>query len=57
MRGNVYAVGIHGQYIWLDPVADTVIVKYSTSPSPVTLDEARLHSDLFIEIAEAVERG
>ncbi len=56
-RGNVYAAGIHGQYIWLDPVADTVIVKYSTSPSPVTLDEARLHSDLFIEIAEAVERG
>lgn len=56
-RGNVYAVGIHGQYIWLDPVADTVIVKYSTSPAPVTLEEARLHSDLFIEIAEAVEQG
>lgn len=56
-RGNVYAVGIHGQYIWLDPVADVVIVKYSTSPSPVALEEAQLHSDLFIEIAEAVERG
>lgn len=54
-RSNVYAVGIYGQYIWLDPAADTVIVKFSSEPTAVTLASAQLHSDLFIEIAEAVE--
>lgn len=54
-RSNVYAVGIYGQYIWLDPVADVVIVKFSTSPDPVTLHDAQVHSDLMIEIAEALE--
>lgn len=55
-RQNVYAVGIYGQYIWLDPVADVVIVKFSTSPDPVTLEDAQVHSDLMIEIAQALER-
>lgn len=54
-RGNVYAVGIYGQYIWLDPQADTVIVKYSSEPIAVSLASSELHNDLFIEIAKAVE--
>jgi CubicO group peptidase (beta-lactamase class C family) len=29
---TVSAIGIHGQYIWLDPVAQMVIVKVSSSP-------------------------
>lgn len=56
-RGNLYAVGIYGQYIWVDPAADTVIVKFSSAPDPVSLGDAQLHNDLFIEIAEALERG
>ena len=54
-RSNVYAVGIYGQYLWLDPVADVVIVKFSTSPDPVTLQDAQVHSDLMIEIAQTLE--
>jgi len=29
---TVSAIGIHGQYIWLDPVAQMVVVKVSSSP-------------------------
>ena len=29
---TVSAIGIHGQYIWLDPVAQMVVVKMSSSP-------------------------
>ena len=28
----VSAIGVHGQYIYLDPVADMVVVKHSSSP-------------------------
>ena len=33
-RGTVYAAGIHGQYLWLDPTSDVVIVKFSSLPRP-----------------------
>ncbi|QTV79946.1 serine hydrolase domain-containing protein [Microbacterium sp. NIBRBAC000506063] len=55
-RGNIYAVGIYGQYVWLDPATDTVVVKFSTTPEAVTLESARQNDDLFVEIAEALER-
>lgn len=54
-RSNVYAVGIYGQYIWLDPRADTVIVKFSSEPAAVSLASSELHNDLFIEVARALE--
>lgn len=37
-HGSYFAVGIHGQYIWVDPVTDTVIVKASWWPN--ALDDA-----------------
>ena len=49
-RGNVYAVGIYGQYIWLDPVSDTVIAKFSTEPAAVGAASAAAHSELFENI-------
>lgn len=55
-RGNFYAVGIHGQFIWLDPRTNTVIVKFSSCPEPVTVDWNKLHSELLIDVCEAVER-
>lgn len=37
-RGNVSAIGIHGQNLWLDPAADAVIVKLSVWPDPDTAE-------------------
>ena len=53
-RGNVYAVGIHGQYIWLDPVTDTVIVKFSSAPEPVSAAGNEIHARLFAEVCAAL---
>ncbi|MGR0220843.1 serine hydrolase domain-containing protein [Agromyces sp. ZXT2-6] len=53
-RGNVYAIGIHGQYVWVDPPTDTVIVKFSSWPEPVTEEWNRLHAELFRDVCEAV---
>lgn len=52
-RGNVYAVGIHGQYVWLDPLTDTVIVKFSTLPDPVRTVDLRAHVELFADVLAA----
>lgn len=54
-RGNVYAIGIHGQFIWLDALTDTVIVKFSSWPEPVTEDRNRTHAQLFREVCEALD--
>ena len=54
-RGNVYGVGIHGQYLWLDPITDTVIVKFSTLPAPVSLADTRAAADLFADIVAVLE--
>ncbi|MGO3148078.1 MAG: serine hydrolase domain-containing protein [Leucobacter sp.] len=54
-RGNVYGVGIHGQYLWLDPITDTVIVKFSTLPAPVSLADTRAAAELFADIVTALE--
>ncbi|MGO2745305.1 serine hydrolase domain-containing protein [Microbacterium sp.] len=54
-RGNVYAVGIHGQYIWLDPSTGSVIVKLSSCPEPVTTEWNDIHAGLFADICVALE--
>ncbi|MGO2520534.1 MAG: serine hydrolase domain-containing protein [Microbacterium sp.] len=56
-RGNVYAVGIHGQYVWLDPLTDTVIVKLSSCPEPVTVGWNDVHAALFGDICAALEES
>lgn len=33
-HGEICAIGIHGQWIWIDPAAETVIVKLSSQPLP-----------------------
>jgi CubicO group peptidase (beta-lactamase class C family) len=33
-RGCVCAIGIHGQWIWIDPTSRTVLVKMSSRPAP-----------------------
>ena len=40
--GELAAIGIHGQWIWVDPASQTVIVKLSSQPLPVDaeLDQA-----------------
>lgn len=52
-RGNVYGVGIHGQYLWLDPKTDTVIVKFSTLAAPVAVSATRDAAELFGDILDA----
>lgn len=43
-RGSICAIGIHGQWIYIDPIADAVIVKLSAQPEPLDdpLDRAHL---------------
>jgi CubicO group peptidase (beta-lactamase class C family) len=55
-RGSVHAVGIHGQYLWLDPKSDTVIVKFSSDPAALDYDSTRTTAKLFRDvIAELTE--
>lgn len=54
-RGNVYAVGIHGQYIWLDPPSGTVIVKFSSAPDPVSAAGNTINARLFGEVCAAIQ--
>ncbi len=34
-NGAFFAIGIHGQWLWVDPAANMVIVKFSSQPEPV----------------------
>jgi CubicO group peptidase (beta-lactamase class C family) len=48
---EIYAVGIYGQYIWIDPSTKTVIVKMSSIPIPVDPSHSRMHMSLFRAIS------
>jgi CubicO group peptidase (beta-lactamase class C family) len=39
-----YGVGIFGQYLWLDPLADVVIAKFSAEDSPVAESPESVHA-------------
>ncbi|KZE91550.1 serine hydrolase domain-containing protein [Microbacterium sp. TNHR37B] len=52
-RGNVYAIGIHGEYLWLDPLTDTLVAKFSTQPAPVGTASLRAHAELFADLVAA----
>lgn len=54
LRGSIYATGIHGQYLWLDPTSDVVIVKFSSLPQAVTEETSRRHSDVFQRLTSAL---
>jgi CubicO group peptidase (beta-lactamase class C family) len=53
-RGTVYATGIHGQYLWLDPVSDVVVVKFSSLPRAVTEETSRSHAEAFGRLTRAL---
>jgi len=53
-RGNVSAIGIHGQHLWLDPPTDSVIVKLSTWPEPDSDEWHLTQSRLLLEVCEAL---
>lgn len=43
--GSFCAIGIHGQWLWIDPSSETVIVKLSSQPDP--LDD-EMKQDIFV---------
>lgn len=54
-RGNVSAVGIHGQHLWLDPDTDSVIVKLSSWPEPAGEQWRRPQEELLLDVSRALD--
>ena len=48
---EIYAVGIYGQYIWIDPSTETVVVKFSTLPTALSAKYSDEHIALFRKIS------
>ncbi len=46
-----YGVGIYGQYLWIDPVTETVIVKFSSLPIAKSAEYSLAHRELFISLS------
>jgi hypothetical protein len=46
-HSEIYGVGIYGQYLWVDPFSETVIVKFSTLPVATNAEHSRKHIALF----------
>ena len=53
-HGAFYARGVHGQWLYVDPLAEVVIVKLSSHPEPSSADEFALSVAAFDAIARAV---
>ena len=51
--GEIYGVGIYGQYVWIDPTAKIVVAKFSSLPIPVDSLHSRKHMALFRAICGA----
>ncbi|HEY4163236.1 MAG TPA: serine hydrolase [Dongiaceae bacterium] len=54
-RGAHCAIGIHGQWIYIDPTSETVIVKMSSQPLPVDDAVDRLLLTAFDAIARSLD--
>lgn len=54
-RGCFAAVGIHGQWLWCDPISDVVIAKTSSRPAASDDDETALEILMLGQIAKAFE--
>lgn len=50
-NGAFFALGIHGQYLYVDPAAEVVVAKFSSQPEPVDNDLKRLNLALFDAVA------
>ena len=46
-----FALGIHGQYLYVDPAAELVVAKFSSQPEPVNNNLKRLNLALFDALA------
>jgi 6-aminohexanoate-oligomer exohydrolase len=53
-HGCFYGVGIHGQYVWMDPAADVVIAKLSSLPSADETDQWVEHVAYFEALGRAI---
>ncbi|MEO8329221.1 MAG: serine hydrolase [Candidatus Nanopelagicales bacterium] len=53
-HGCFYGVGIHGQYIWMNPAADVVIAKLSTLPDADDTDNWVRHVSYFDALGESI---
>ena len=51
--GACFAIGIHGQWLYVDPLRETVIAKFSSQPDPTNNETKRLNLALFESIAAA----
>jgi len=49
--GACFAIGIHGQWLYVDPLRETVIAKFSSQPEPTNNDLKRLNLALLEAIA------
>ncbi|MBL3686512.1 class C beta-lactamase-related serine hydrolase [Leucobacter zeae] len=54
-RGNVSAIGIHGQNLWLDPMTDSVIVKLSVWPDPDTPEWNAKQTSILLDVSRALD--
>ena len=52
--GSFYGVGIHGQYVWMNPTTDVVIVKLSSLPQADATEDWSSHIDFFRAVSELV---
>lgn len=53
-HGSLAAIGIHEQWIWIDPVRDVVLVKLSSRPEPTDDDATRREIAMLGQIARAI---
>lgn len=49
--GACFAIGIHGQWLYVDPLRETVIAKFSSQPDPTNNDVKLLNLAMFDAIA------
>jgi CubicO group peptidase (beta-lactamase class C family) len=52
--GAFFALGIHGQMLYVDPTAEMTIAKFSSQPEPVNNDLKRMNLAVFDTLARAI---
>ncbi|MET3616225.1 CubicO group peptidase (beta-lactamase class C family) [Rhizobium aquaticum] len=50
--GAFFGLGIHGQWLFINPRADLVIAKFSSQPNPVMDEMKQLNIALFAALAK-----
>ncbi|WP_284987892.1 MULTISPECIES: serine hydrolase domain-containing protein [unclassified Arthrobacter] len=56
-RGIVTGIGIHGQYLWVDPSADSVTVKLSSWPEPDNDQRHERDNKLLLDVGYALDEA